>query len=340
MKAVVYYDENTMKCEAVPRPTIRDGEILLKMRVCGICGGDLLHWYRKKKAPIVLGHEITGEVVETGAGVERPKPGDRVFVHHHIACGTCYYCAHGDYIQCAGFSASSIAPGGLAEYIRVSAPIVRGDVLPLPPNLSFEIGSLTEPLACCLKSVCRADLRVGDALGIIGAGPAGIMTIELARKTRGARAVVVSEKLESRRKMAGEFGALVVDPARQSFAEAAREATGGIGVDAVIVTVAGSRAILEALEAVRRGGVVVVYAPPSPGDSLTVDPTTLFFAEKHIHWSYTSSHVETRQALDLLASGAVDLRRMISRTYPLEEAPQAFRKVEAREHMKVLITSG
>ena len=341
MKAVVYYDEETIKCEEYPKPDIQDGEILVKMKVCGICGGDLMHWYRKKAAPQVLGHEITGEVVELGNGVEDLKLGDRVFVHHHIACLTCNYCVHGDYIHCSQFSKNRIYPGGLAEYIKVSSPIVRGDVLRLPDNISYEYGTLIEPLACCIKGMAKTKLRPGDSLGIIGAGPIGIINIELAKKVFGVGKVVASDMLENRRGYAEEYGAQVtVNPSESSFVEVTRKVTDGIGLDAVIVTVSSSQAILEGIESVRNGGVVIIFAPPPPDVVMTLNPNALFFSEKWLVSSYTSSHIETREALKLLSSDTVDLRNLITCTFEMEKAAKAFRMAEAREGMKILISSG
>jgi L-iditol 2-dehydrogenase len=173
------------------------------MRACGICGGDLMSWY--KKAPLDLGHEVAGEVVEARGGEARVKVGDRVFVHHHVACHACHFCAHQDYVHCAQFSQNRIYPGGFAEYIRVSAPIARGDVLTLPSQLSFETGTLVEPLACCIKGINRAGLLPGDSLGVIGAGPVGIMSIALARRTRGAGIVIAADTVESRRRYARDW---------------------------------------------------------------------------------------------------------------------------------------
>jgi L-iditol 2-dehydrogenase len=218
---------------------------------------------------------------------------------------------------------------------------VKGDVLALPEKISFEYGTLIEPLACCIKGMARANLAPGDSLGIIGAGPVGIMNIELAKKTMGVSTLVVSDTLENRRAYAKQFGAdIVVDPVLGSFAAVSREATKGIGVDAVIVAVSGSKAVLEGIQAVRNGGVVVIFAPPAPEDSLTLDANYLYFTEKSLVSSYTASHVETRQALKLMESGEVDVRPMITHRFEMKEAAEAFRTAEAREGLKVLVTNG
>jgi len=340
MKAVVYYNEDNIRCEDIVKPVIGDGEILVRMKACGICGGDLMHWYRRTKAPLVLGHEITGEVIELGAGVENFKIGDRVFVHHHIACLTCHFCLHGDFIHCSRFSKNRIYPGGFAEYIRVSAPIVNGDVLLLPPAVSYEYGTLIEPLACCIKGIARTGLELGDLLLIIGAGPVGIMNIQLAKRVMGAGTVIVSETLERRRQYAKQFGAdIVVDPSKQQIIRVVRDASNGVGADAVMVNVSNVPAIQQGLEAVRNGGVVVIFAPPAPEESLTLNSNELFFTEKKIVSSYTASHQETRQALKLLESNTVDLKGIITHGYEMENAADAFREAEQREALKVVITN-
>jgi L-iditol 2-dehydrogenase len=340
MKAVVYYDENNIRCEDVEKPKIREGEILVHMKVCGICGGDLMHWYRKSSQPLVLGHEITGEVVETGIGVENFTPGDRVLVHHHVACLSCRFCHHGDFIHCEQYKKNRIYPGGMAEYIRVSAPIVRSDVHLLPDSLSYEYASLTEPLACCVKGLTRTNLAPGDSLAVIGAGTVGIMNILLAKKIGGAAFVIASDVLKNRRQYAQRFGAdLLIDPAELNFAETVKEATGGIGADAVVVAVSNSNAILQGLKAVRNGGVVLIFAPPAPDDEMTVSTNMLFFTEKRIVSSYNSSHVDMRRAFTLIASGAVDLNAMITHKFPMQKAEEAFRTAEGRDGLKVLITN-
>jgi L-iditol 2-dehydrogenase len=308
--------------------------------VCGICGGDLMHWYRKSSQPLVLGHEITGEVVETGIGVENFTPGDRVLVHHHVACLSCRFCHHGDFIHCEQYKKNRIYPGGMAEYIRVSAPIVRSDVHLLPDSLSYEYASLTEPLACCIKGLTRTNLAPGDSLAVIGAGTVGIMNILLAKKIGGAAFVIASDVLKNRRQYAQRFGAdLLIDPAELNFAETVKEATGGIGADAVVVAVSNSNAILQGLKAVRNGGVVLIFAPPAPDDEMTVSTNMLFFTEKRIVSSYNSSHVDMRRAFTLIASGAVDLNAMITHKFPMQKAEEAFRTAEGRDGLKVLITN-
>ncbi|MBN2323026.1 MAG: alcohol dehydrogenase catalytic domain-containing protein [Spirochaetes bacterium] len=340
MKAVVYYDENSIRCEDVETPKIKEGEILVRMKVCGICGGDLMHWYRTSAQPVVLGHEITGEIVETGNGVAKFKPGDRVCVHHHVACLSCRFCNHGDYIHCDQYKKNRIYPGGMAEYIRVSAPIVRSDVHLLPDSLSYEHASLSEPLACCIKGMDRTNLAPGDSVAVIGAGTVGIMNILLAKKIKGASFVIASDVLENRRQYAKRFGAdLVLDPTEVNFAEAVKEATGGIGVDAVIVAVSNSNAILQGLNAVRNGGVVLIFAPPAPDDEMTVSTNMLFFTEKRIVSSYNSSHVDMHRAFTLIASKTLDLDAMITHKFPMQKAAEAFSAAQGRDGLKVLVTN-
>jgi len=340
MKAIMYYDEKTIQCEEIAKPDIKHGEILVRMRACGICGGDIMHWYRKTKAPCVLGHEITGEIVQVSGEVNGFEIGDRVFVHHHVACFTCHFCVHGDYIHCSQFHTNQIFPGGFAEFIRVSAPLVKADVLKLPENVTFEYGTLIEPLACCLKGISKTIVTYGDSLLIIGAGPIGLMNIELAKKVSGVSRIIVSETLETRIEQAKRFGAdVVIDPLKQSLPEVVKDATNGIGVDAVMVNVSNLQAIREGLESVRNGGILVLFAPPQPEEAIILNPNALFFTEKHITASYTASHIETRQALKLLASGKVDFQSLITNRFEMEKAQDAFHAAEGRKGLKVVITN-
>ncbi len=181
MRVAVYYSHEDIRCEDWPIPSISRGEILVEMRACGLCGSDLMEWYLKDRAPLVLGHEPSGIVAKAGDG-SKFSVGDRVFVHHHVPCMSCHYCVRGSFTMCEQFRRTHLDPGGFAEFFRVPAANVRFDTLKLPENISFEEATFIEPLGCCIRAIKRVNLEVGDIVAVIGAGPAGIMLGLLSRK--------------------------------------------------------------------------------------------------------------------------------------------------------------
>jgi L-iditol 2-dehydrogenase len=176
MKAAVYHSLDNIKVEDVPKPEISQDEILVKTKACGICGSDLMEWYLRSRAPLVLGHEPAGIISEVGDKVEDFRVGDRVFVHHHVACLKCHYCIRGNYTMCERFGKTHIVPGGFAEYFRVPAPNLQIDTLEIPNSFSFEEATLIEPVACCIRALRKYSVQPSDVVAIIGAGPSSSAT--------------------------------------------------------------------------------------------------------------------------------------------------------------------
>lgn len=338
MKVAMYYNPDDIRYEEMPTPEIGQDEILVGMRACGVCGSDLMDWYLRSRAPLVLGHEPAGVVAGVGERVEGFRSGDRVFVHHHVPCLTCHYCTHGDYTVCAGFRETHIDPGGFAERFRVPAPNLRVDTLRLPNGLSFEEATLIEPVACCVKALRRSRILPGDTVAIIGAGTSGIIHTLLSRSF-GAGRTIVSDPIDYRLDAARRFGAdLVVNPRRESLVEEVRGATGGRGADLVVVTAPNVRALSEGIEACRRGGALCLFAPTPPGEYLSLSPHRLFFSEITLVPSYSTSHVETRMALGLISSGRIRVGELITHRFPLSRTGEAFELAAgSRECLKVIV---
>lgn len=337
MKAATYYSPDNIQIKEIPKPRIKPDEILVEMKACGICGSDLMHWYLKNRAPLVLGHEPTGIVAKTGKKVKQFKKGERVFVHHHVACFECHYCAHGDYTLCEQFAKTNIHPGGLAEYLRVPAPNVQNDTLKIPDNLSFEEATLIEPVACCLRAHTKFIIRLEDTVAIIGAGPSGIIHTILS-KNFGAAKIIVSDPINYRLKAAKRFGAdLTVNPKSESLIEKVRESTDGRGADFVIVTAPKAEAATEGLNACRKGGTLCLFAPTAPGKYVNVSPWRLFFSEIQIVPSYSTSHIETRTALQLISTGKIKAKELITHRFPLSHISEAFKTAEKGECLKVVV---
>jgi len=318
-----------------PRPG--PGEVLVAMKAVGLCGSDVHPWYVATKAPAVLGHETAGVVAETGAGVVHLRPGDRVFVHHHAPCGACRACDAGEPVMCPEWKPSRLHPGGLAEYVRVAAPSVSRDALLLPPHVSFTGGAFVEPVACALKAVDRAAVRPGDAALVVGLGSNGILLGWLARLA-GAALLVGSDPDPARRRLAREHGFdVVVDPAVRGVPEAVREAAPR-GADAVFVVPTAAPAVLAAIEAAAPAARVVFFSPVAPDTVWPVAPHTPYFRDLTLRFSYSSGPLETRRALDLVASGALPVERLVTHRLPLGRAAEAFALAEAGgEALKVVV---
>jgi len=338
MKAAVYYSLDDVRVEEVPKPKIGPDEILVEMKACGICGSDLMEWYLKNRVPLVLGHEPSGVIVEVGDKVEDFKLGERVFVHHHVACFKCHYCLRGDYTMCEKFGQTHIHPGGFAQYFRAPAPNLQMDTLKIPDNVSFEEATIIEPVACCVRALTKCKVQPGDTVVIIGAGPSGIIHAMLSRSF-GASQVIVSDLIKYRLEAAKRFGAdLAVNPRSESLVEKVREVTDEMGADMVVVTVPNVKALLEGMDVCRRGGTLCVFAPTPPNEYMRVSPHRLFFSEIKFIPSYSTSHIETRIALKLISSGRIKAKELITHRFPLNRIEDAFKKAaKGKECLKVVV---
>src|SRR5205809_2011589 len=263
MRAAMYYANDDVRIVDLPKPRIGPGEILVKVHASGICGSDVLEWYRKPKAPLVLGHEIAAEVVELGAGVDRVQVGDRVFVSHHVPCGSCRYCLADHETVCDTLRTTNFDPGGFAEYVRVPAINVKHGVFPLPRELTDDEATFVEPLACVIRGQRLAGFRPGATLLILGSGVAGLLHIKLA-KAAGAAKVIATDVVEFRKAAARKAGADFVIDGREDVPAGVRTANGGDLADLVVTCTGAPRAIAQGLASVDRGGTVLFFAPIDP----------------------------------------------------------------------------
>ena len=340
MQAVVYRGVNDMRVETVPVPEIGPGELLVKVATCGICGTDLKKIHTgSHSAPRIFGHEMAGTIVRVGQGVARFKLGERVMVFHHVPCGDCYYCRKQTPAQCtlykkvgvtAGFEPSG---GGFAEYIRVMDWIVasRG-VVRIPDNVPFEQAAFVEPVNTVLKGGKLLNLAPDDTLLVIGQGPIGLMHAALASRT-GAR-VLTSDLYPERHALAARFGlhhpihAGSEDVVERVFAE-----TEGRGADAVVLAVGGNGLIKTAMDAVRPGGRVMLFAQTQHGEA-PFDPGAVCMDEKTLLGSYSSNFDILDEVTDLVFGGyrnGFDLTQLISHRFPLQQAVAA---IEIASHPK------
>ncbi len=338
MKAAVYYTMQDIRLEEMLTPTVGEQEALVKMKACGICGSDLMDWYVKTRAPTVLGHEPSGTIVEVGNRVQNFDIEDRVFVHHHVACLTCHYCTQKDYTLCKQFHETNIDPGGLAQYFRVPEPNLRLDTLKIPKSISFEEATLIEPIGCCIRALRKNNIQADSTAAILGAGTTGVV-FTLISKIFKVSKTIVSDPIEHRLKLAKSFGAdETVNPEKEDLEPAVMACTDGIGVDLVVVTAPSISAYKAALRIARKGGKICLFAPTTPGSLLQVSPRELFFSEKAIVPSYSTSHVETREALQILESQVIQARKLITHRFSLMNTPQAFKTAsEDKRSLKVVV---
>jgi len=338
MKAAVYYSQQDIRIEETPTPEIGEDEALVEMKACGICGSDLMDWYLKNRAPLVLGHEPTGIIAKAGSKVKQFNVGDRVFVHNHVACLTCHYCKHGDYTLCKQFRETHIDPGGLAECFRVPAPNLQIDTLEIPETLSFEEATLIEPVGCCIRAFNKSSIQADDTVVIIGSGATGIIHTALS-KVFGAAKTIVSDLIDYRLRVAKKFGAdVIVNPNNEDLRVIVNAETDEIGADLVVVTAPSLEAYKSGLSICRKGGKLCVFAPTNPGKYLEISPKELFFSEIQIIPSYSTSHLETRKALELMKTGRLKVKELITHRFRLADAAKAFKTaLENRESLKVIV---
>jgi L-iditol 2-dehydrogenase len=338
MKVAKLYNFHDIRIEDIPLPAVGFRDALIRTRACGICSGDVMSWYIEKKAPLVLGHEPAGEVVETGGEVTSVKKGDRVFIHHHAPCFSCRYCRRGDYVQCDTWKHSSIVPGGVSEYILVPSVNLENDTIRIPEDMGFEDACLIEPVACVVKGLKRARIRRGDTVLVIGLGVMGIMNIMIA-KHYGAGRVIGADRVNFRLDKALGSGAdEVIDVSATALHEGLRKATGGEMAELVIVGPNSADAMLQGLRCVRPGGQVLFFTPAKPGEMLSIDPNYLYFNDINILTSYSCGPADTAAASELIEKGVVTAEKIVTHRFPIEKTGEAFRlTATAGDSLKTLV---
>ena len=336
-RAAVYYSNRDVRIEERPVPDIGPGELLVRIHASGICGSDVLEWYRIKKAPIVLGHEIAGEIVRVGDGVQRYRVGQRVAVSHHVPCNTCHYCLAGYHTACETLHTTNFDPGGFCEYVRVPALQTDRGVYPLPDHVTAEEGSFVEPLACVVRGQRSVGLRPGQTVAVFGSGISGVLHVALA-KACGAGKIVATDVAPHRMAFAKRFGAAEVCDARDDVPAFVRSALGR-PADLVIVCAGALAAFEQALASVDRGGTILCFATTDPGVELSVPLNDFWRNDVTLKPSYGNSPQDAMVALDLIANRRVPVADMITHRLPLAETPKGFQLMSTPggEHLKVVI---
>jgi len=324
MKVAVYYSASDIRIEERPKPRIGDGEILIKMKRCGICGSDLMEWYRIKKAPRILGHEMVGVIAESKAG--KYKTGDRVFVSHHVPCNNCKYCNEGNHTACETLHKGNFDPGGFSEYIRVPKVNVDFGTHVLPENVSMDEGTMIEPLACCVRGQRVIDVRPNHVVLIPGAGISGLLNIQIA-KLRGAY-VISTDVDDYRLERAKEFGA-----------DKVVNAEGNLDVKADrIIMCTGARSAFEKMwYNLDRKGRILTFAIPK--EDMIVPSENFWRNEYAMASSYGAAPSDIGESLDLISSGRVKVSGMITDHFSLDDILEGWRAAgKGGRTLKVLIT--
>ena len=337
MKAAVYYSNRDVRLEERPVPRIGEGEILLKVEASGVCGSDLMEWYRLPKAPLVLGHEVAGSVAEVGAGVEGFRVGDRIAATHHVPCDTCRYCLTGRHSVCETLRTTHFDPGGFAEFVRLPRPNVSRGTFRLPDGVSSDEGSFVEPLACAVRAQRIAGLAPGESVAVLGSGISGILHIQLARAL-GAGRIFATDPVPYRLEQARRYGADEVIAAGEDVPACIRRANGGRLAEQVLVCTAALPAIRQAFASVDRGGAILFFAPVPPGTSFPVPLHDLWKDGIRIVHSYAGPPADMLMALELIGRHRVDVASMVTHRLPLSRAQEGFDLVSgAGESLKVVL---
>ena len=337
MKVAMYYNNNDVRIEEIPVPSIGDNELLVKVKASGICGSDVMEWYRIKKAPRILGHEITGDIVEIGKNVKKYKVGDRVFVSHHVPCNTCRFCLNNQQTLCHTLHSTNFYPGGFAEYLRVPEINVEKGVFVLPKELSYDEGVFIEPLACVVRGLKTAKMKPGQTVLVIGSGISGLLQIKLAKAWK-AGTIFATDVEEYRLKAAKKFGADAVMHAKDDVPEQVKKHNDGKLADLVILCTGAPSAVKQALKSVDSGGTILFFAPTEPDVEIPFPLFDLWNKQIKMVSTYAGSPEDIKSAIDLIKSKKVNVVDMISHKLPLSEAAKGFQLVaKAKDSMKVIL---
>lgn len=338
MRVAMYYGNSDVRIEEAPKPKLGPGEVLLRIEASGICGSDVMEWYRKGRLPLVLGHEIGGTIAEIAPDVAGFRVGERVSASHHVPCNNCYYCNKGYHTVCETLRRTNFDPGGFSQYARLSAINTREGIYRLPDNVSFDLATFIEPLACVLRAQRIAGVSCDQAILVIGSGIAGLLHIRLSR-AKGAGLIVATDINNYRLEKAGESGADFAFAAADFTPQKLRELNKGRDADVVILCAGSPSAISQAFDCVDRAGTVLFFAPAQNDATVDLPVNKLFWrSERKFISSYAASPADHLEALDWIKSGRLNLEKMITHRLPLKDAALGFRLVsEAKDSVKVII---
>jgi len=341
MKTAFVKEPCIISVDETPRPTLEPGDILVQMHACGICGSDLEKVFGQYgQTSMRLGHEPAGVVLKVGSDVTEFAKGDRVFTHHHVPCYDCHLCNHGNETMCKKYSETNLSPCGMSEeYVVPAWNVAHGGVLKISNSLSFEEAAMIEPLACCVRAWNKFNYVEGDSTAIFGVGPTGMMHLMLAQTKKFSKIFcfdVNDFRLSFAKKFRITDSINTVDANRK---QKILDATEGRGVDVAIVATSSLKALEDAIDVVRKGGTVMMFGVPSKGAIANLDMSKVYSKETTLVTSYASSDADTKEALKLIESGQIDVKQLITHTYPISETQKAFDHARTGDDaMKIIIT--
>ncbi len=341
MKTAFVKKASVISVDESPKPILNSGDILVQMHACGICGSDLEKVFGQYGQPSMrLGHEPAGVVLDVGDDVSEFKKGDRVFTHHHVSCYNCHLCNHGNETMCTKYSETNLSPCGLSEeYVVPAWNVSHGGVLKISDSLSFEEAAMIEPLACCIRSWKKYSYQEGDSTAIFGVGPTGMMHVMLAQVKKFSK-IFCFDVNDFRLHFAKKFNITEsINSMDENRKQKILENTDGLGVDVAIVATSSLKALDDAIDMVRKGGTVMMFGVPSKGAMIDLDMSKIYSKEITLVTSYAASETDTIDALDLIESSKIDVKKLITHTYPINDTQKAFEHAKSGDDaMKIIIT--
>ena len=341
MKAAFVKDESIISVDNIEKPSLGQGDILVKMESCGICGSDLEKVFGKYGQPSTrLGHEPAGVISEIGSKVSNFKVGDRVFTHHHVPCYSCHFCIHGNETMCPKYYETNLSPCGLSEEYQVPEwNVVHGGVLKIPDLMSFDEAAMIEPLACCVRAWHKFSYKKGDSVAILGVGPTGMMHLMLS-KDKGLDKIFCLDVNDFRLEFAKKFHITqTINSNDSSRTKKILNGTENQGVDIAIIATGSLKALDDAFNLVRKGGTVMLFGVPTKGDTINIDMSKVYSKEITLTTSYAASDYDTKEALELIESSRINVKSLITHRYTILETQKAFDHAHnGSDSMKIIIT--
>jgi len=335
MSVAEYHSNVDIRIKQVEKPNIAKNEILVKMKACGICGTDVMEWYRKKSKPRILGHEMSGEVVEVGTNVNAIQQYDRVFVSHHVPCFDCYHCDKGNHSACDSLHRGNFFPGGFSEYIQIPEENVDHGTFILPEKMSYEEASMIEPMACALSGQKMINLKKSETVVILGSGISGLTHVQLS-KNIGSK-VISTDVSKYRLEQAKKFGADHSYHAGDLNSDEIRKINNNRLADKVIVCTVNDSAIKSSFNYVEKRGAILFFAVPA--ENISIPSNHLWRKEISIFFSYGATPDDIKETIKLAEEKKIDFNNMITHSFPLSKIIEGFKLVsEAKESMKVVVT--
>ena len=341
MKTVSVKQSSVISINESERPLLSAGDVLVQLHACGICGSDLEKVFGQYGQPSMkLGHEPAGIVIDVGPGVTEFKKGDRVFTHHHVPCYDCHFCNHGNETMCPKYYQTNLSPCGLSEeYVVPEWNASNGGILKLPDAMTFEEAAMIEPLACCIRAWQKCSYKSGDSTAIFGVGPTGMMHVMIAQ-AKGFSKIFCFDVNDFRLDFAKKFNITEsIHSSNENRKQTILDNTSGQGVDLAIVATSSLKALDDAFDMVRKGGTVMMFGVPSKDAKIELDMNEVYSKEITLVTSYAASDVDTKNALEMINSRQIDVKRLVTHTYPIQDSQKAFDHARTGENaMKIIIT--